>query len=670
MAIFVDTPGVYIEEVTGPGVIAGVGTSTAAFIGPAKRGPKEPLRVSSFDDFLSTYAAPDPAGVLDPYIVSPRVFFMAHAVRGFFENGGRQAFILRASTGSAKSWTFLNQATPADPVFRLEALDEGAAGNGVSVVVEPASLTGPNGRLAVRESSLVTKVTGQVARVDHPERFRIGDFVTKSGKKEDQGRARILEINGSDLTLDGAIVAKDDTLRIANFVRSQQTTLRLASTESLFRGSVVTITARNADDTADQNDRAIVELVAGDFVTFAADPSSTKVFCLAPDATEPTKLVSVELTLKISNGSKTEELSGLSLHSAHPNNVLRAVPSELVRALPPIEPPIGAGVLAFLINATPAIQDGVDDKPGALTALHYSQALKQLEKVDDVNLVCIPDAAAHGEWRTIQTDMLNHCLKLQDRFALLDSRPNLPPKDTPSPDPNAPRSVEEQRKSLDSERGLGALYYPWLEVRDPKSTTIPPRTMFIPPCGHMAGVYARTDQERGVHKAPANTDVRGVLGLERRLSDGEQGPLNLQGVNVLRIFPNSNSVIVWGARTTVRKDITDWTYVPVRRLLLFIEESIEEGIRFAVFEPNNLALWQKLKRTISEFLTRVWRDGALFGASPDKAFSVRIDEALNPPSERALGKLLIEIGVAAVRPAEFIIVRIGLRDDGASFDER
>jgi phage tail sheath protein FI len=185
----------------------------------------------------------------------------------------------------------------------------------------------------------------------------------------------------------------------------------------------------------------------------------------------------------------------------------------------------------------------------------------------------------------------------------------------------------------------------------------------------MAGIYARTDNERGVHKAPANTGMQGVLGLEIRLSDRQQGPLNLKGVNVLRIFPGSGQVTVWGARTTVDPNITDWLYVPVRRLMLYIEESIEEGIRWAVFEPNDLALWQKLKLTIKDFLTRVWRDGALFGDKEEKAFYVRIDEALNPPSVRAIGRLYIEIGVAPVRPAEFIIVRIGLWDGGSEVKE-
>jgi hypothetical protein len=235
--------------------------------------------------------------------------------------------------------------------------------------------------------------------------------------------------------------------------------------------------------------------------------------------------------------------------------------------------------------------------------------------------------------------------------------------------PSGPGSVAEQRQSVESANGFAALYYPWLSVKDPTSTGPIPRTILIPPSGAMAGIYARTDSERGVHKAPANTDVRGVLGLERVLSDGQQGPLNLAGVDVLRIFPGAAQVTVWGARTTVNKDITDWRYVNVRRLMIYIEQSIEEGIRWAVFEPNGLPLWQKLKRTLNEFLTRVWHDGALFGATADKAFYVRIDEALNPASTRALGILNIEIGVAVVRPAEFIVVKIGLWDGGAQISD-
>jgi hypothetical protein len=304
---------------------------------------------------------------------------------------------------------------------------------------------------------------------------------------------------------------------------------------------------------------------------------------------------------------------------------------------------------------------GVADDPGSLASAGFQKGLDALKDIEDVNILVVPDAAAHAETITIQQNMILHCLNRHDRFAVLDSRLGAPP--------TGPGSVAEQRLSVQAPNGFAALYYPWLTVKDPTSTGPIPTTILIPPSGAIAGVYARTDNERGVHKAPANTDVRGVLGLERILSDGQQGPLNLLGIDALRIFPGTAQVVVWGARTTGDPNINDWIYVNVRRLMIYVEQSIESGIRWAVFEPNGLPLWQKLKRTITEFLTRVWRDGALFGATADKAFYVRIDEALNPPATRALGQLYIEIGIAPVRPAEFIIVRIGIWDGGAQISE-
>jgi phage tail sheath protein FI len=212
-------------------------------------------------------------------------------------------------------------------------------------------------------------------------------------------------------------------------------------------------------------------------------------------------------------------------------------------------------------------------------------------------------------------------------------------------------------------RGYGALYYPWLRVR-PAGRGIP---VLVPPSGHVCGIIARSDQTRGVHKAPANEIVNGALGVERSMSDVEQGQVNLEGINVIRVFGGGARPTLWGARTTSRD--TNWQYVNIRRLFLFLEESISEGIRWAVFEPNNLSLWQKLRRSITDFLTRAWRDGALFGETADDAFYVRIDEVLNPFSEQALGRLHIEIGVRPSYPAEFIIVRIGIWAGGSDITE-
>jgi hypothetical protein len=283
-------------------------------------------------------------------------------------------------------------------------------------------------------------------------------------------------------------------------------------------------------------------------------------------------------------------------------------------------------------------------------------------------MVCVPDAARYAgsdrvTRRAIQNAQLTHCLRMADRIAVFDP-PAIPPDDT-TPEDEIANVVNDLR----SDRGFGALYYPWLQLVDPRSARGRPRTMLVPPSGHVAGAIARTDNERGVFKAPANVTLNDVLGVERRLTDAEQGPLNVQGVNVLRILPGSNRVTVWGARTTVDPFVTDWLYLNVRRLLLMIEESIQDSIRWAVFEPNDLGLWKALRRVITAFLREQWQAGALFGAEEQEAYRVRIDEGLNPPSTRNKGYLFIEIKVAPVRPAEFIVVRIGLFDGGTDIEE-
>jgi phage tail sheath protein FI len=180
---------------------------------------------------------------------------------------------------------------------------------------------------------------------------------------------------------------------------------------------------------------------------------------------------------------------------------------------------------------------------------------------------------------------------------------------------------------------------------------------------------AQVDASRGVFKAPANLPVNGAFDVQHNgnVSNEEQGQLNLAGINVVRVFQGGGRPVLWGARTTAT-DLS-WLYVNIRRLFLFLEESISEGIRWAVFEPNDLGLWQRLKQSITAFLTQQWRDGALFGATPEDAFYVRIDEVLNPFSEQALGRLHIEIGVRPTYPAEFIIVRIGISPGGSEVTE-
>jgi phage tail sheath protein FI len=305
-----------------------------------------------------------------------------------------------------------------------------------------------------------------------------------------------------------------------------------------------------------------------------------------------------------------------------------------------------------LVDAT-NLDGGTDDNPGSLTDADWLAGLVALGKIDDVSLVCAPGVSK----KEIQQELVKHC-KAQGRFAILDAAQSA-----------TTTSVLTQRADVASDRGFAALYFPWLTVADPTASTPGANPILVPPSGHVAGVYARVDAERGVHKAPANESIIGAQGIQFPLDDSDQGPLNAAGVNVLRVFAGSSRPVVWGARTTANVDDLPWRYVNVRRLMSFIEESVQEGIRWAVFEPNDVGLWKRIERTVSEFLTRVWASGALFGASAEEAFYVKIDEELNPSAVRDLGQVVVEVGVAPVKPAEFVRVKIGLWSGGAQAEE-
>jgi len=218
-----------------------------------------------------------------------------------------------------------------------------------------------------------------------------------------------------------------------------------------------------------------------------------------------------------------------------------------------------------------------------------------------------------------------------------------------------PRAGLRPRQSDD---GSGTVYFPHLRVRDPVTGEI----VSVPPSGHMAGIWARTDATRGVHKAPANEAVRGALDLTYRLTDAEQGELNSAGVNCIRLFSDSG-IRVWGART-LADSADEHRYLNVRRLLNYLEESILKGTRWVVFEPNDQSLWKSIIKDVHAFLTRAWRSGALMGSTPEEAFFVKCDSETNPPEVVDAGQVVCLIGVAPVKPAEFVIFRISQYSGG------
>ncbi|GEC09572.1 tail protein [Streptomyces spinoverrucosus] len=286
--------------------------------------------------------------------------------------------------------------------------------------------------------------------------------------------------------------------------------------------------------------------------------------------------------------------------------------------------------------------------------------IASLEAVDDVTMLAVPDLMAayrrglldEDGVKAVQLAVIAHCELMADRVAILDTLPDLTAQQV--------KTWRTEFTGYDSK--YAALYWPWLKVLDPRSGKPEP----LPPSGHIAGIWARSDDSRGVHKAPANEAVRGAIALELALTRGEHDQLNPIGINCIRAFPGQG-IRVWGARTL--SSDPEWRYLNVRRLFNYVEKSILAGTSWVVFEPNEPKLWDSVKRTITMFLRGVWRDGALYGRTPDDAFYVKCDEENNPAESRDQGILTVEVGIAAVKPAEFVVFRISQFADGAALDE-
>jgi len=280
-----------------------------------------------------------------------------------------------------------------------------------------------------------------------------------------------------------------------------------------------------------------------------------------------------------------------------------------------------------------------------------------LAAIDDVTMVCVPDLMAAYQAgaidrdgvKAVQAGMLAHCELMGDRMAILDPLPDLGPQQV--------RNWRVDEAGYDSK--FAATYWPWVKVFDPVSGT----AGLIPPCGHVAGVWARNDASRGVHKAPANEVLRGTIGVATLITRGEHDLLNPIGVNCIRAFPG-RGIRIWGARTLSSDPA--WRYVNVRRLYNYVESSLRNGTQWVVFEPNDKDLWERLIRTIRSFLYRVWLDGGLFGETVEQAYYVKCDDETNPSEVIEAGQLVCEIGLAVVKPAEFVVFRLAQLPTGTA----
>lgn len=363
-----------------------------------------------------------------------------------------------------------------------------------------------------------------------------------------------------------------------------------------------------------------------------------KISTEAQNATDSNLTDGFKLVIKI-GGSEQESFDNLTME-----DISDKVSSAYVKV-----EKIGATPKAPKKN-TPMLLTGGSNGGDSLTVADFEgdasarNGLHAFDSVDDINIVAMPDSTRISPSNSAREAIIKgytYCQNRKDCFFIADPVDDL-----------SPIEVKAYKEGLNS--SFAALYYPWVVMSDPLTG----RTISVPPSGAVAGTYAYTDSVRGVHKAPAGISegyLDSVSNVKRVITKSEHDILNQPGINVIRSFPAAG-ICIWGARTLSADP--EWKYINIRRLFLFLEETLDKATQWVVFEPNSPALWGSVRRNISEFLLRVWRDGALFGDTPEEAFFVKVDGENNSEQVRNAGQLIVDVGVAPVRPAEFVIIRI------------
>ncbi len=519
--------------------------------------------------------------------------FLPYAVEQFFANGGSRAYIMRAVPGDAKAGSVTSG------VLKITAASPGAWSENMRVTVEPA----------YKAKTQVYAVDGADLTLKNADGFNPGDVVEMfDGAKS--AFATVKSVLDKVITLDApcTLDVADTKVGTAKFIRTCEVTLsaRLDDSVETYANLSLKPEATNyAPIRIEKSDLIKVEIIPGAKGAAAAAPKAKKEDKPkegkeeAPAVPEPEMKVAGITPYELCGGGK-EGMLVLSL--AGGSNGGAPTPD------------------AFL---------GTDGGPGKRTGL---QAFMENS---NVSIMAIPGITTPE----VQAGLVGFCENKKSCFAILDV-----PMDLKKPD-----EVAGFRDMYDST--YAAIYHPWLQMYDAGAK----RSDFFPPSGSIAGIYARSDNERGVHKAPANEVVRGCTGLSCNYNTGEQDILNPVGVNLIRAFPG-RGIRVWGARTISSNGL--WKYLNVRRLFIYVEESILANTNWVVFEPNSEALWARVKRTIETFLATCWRDGALAGTSPDQAFYVECGPTTMTQDDIDNGRLICEIGIAPVKPAEFVIFRI------------
>ncbi|QNM98660.1 phage tail sheath family protein [Chitinimonas koreensis] len=611
-------PGVYVEEVSFRSKsIEGVPTSTTGYAGFTRYGPVQyaggpastaPRLITSFTEFERVYGGLEPLNIDN----EPRVNYLAHAARAFFANGGKRLYVSRVFKDEVGDPASGHVATLSVP------LSSGSAswtarwpGDYGNVLVDARVVRSKN--LAFQYSDDPDDILDRDSWGVQVQRVRNGSVI------EVLPTAGPMPKDNAPLNEANLYVVKIDSDGRQRFVQSDGTTL---NTFPFALGDRVIFLVELRVLVYGPNGRL------DSYEELGAHPSQRRDIAKVLEADDP-------------EDENAIVWLDWAYDDADPFGPARLIAG--LRAAP--QRRLTSGEDGSLPG--PADLEGKEADPDHVEV--KATGLEALGEIDDIAIVALPDAGALPDPDLIKDAagrLIAHAEKYRYRIAVVDGPQN-----------SSISEIRDFRGQFDSK--YAALYHPWIEILDPLFPIVPgtpPRKLMLPPSGFVSGIYARSDIERGVHKAPANEIVRGLTSFEVNINKARQDVLNPEGVNCLRFFDGRGSR-VWGARTM--SSDPEWKYVNVRRLFIYIEHSIDKATQWAVFEPNQERLWANIRRTIEDFLLVLWRDGALIGEKPEQAYFVRCDRTTMTQNDLDNGRMICLVGVAPSRPAEFVIFRVG-----------
>lgn len=613
-------PGVYIEETSYRAkTIEGVSTTVTGFLGPTRYGPieGEPELLTSFAAFERIYGGID----LLQFGTTPMPNFMAHAVRAFFENGGTKLYVSRAyrptSDGDLIGYASWTQ-SPGSVMIR--ARYPGVAGNMLVTFT-----------FRIGQNILATNSAGGVmlSGAANYDLVWVSDIASPFESPPGSGSLYWLEPYFDDTTQQNSLRLRRNNADDGD-ISDIITLADLAVGGHEVRAVMVNVTVRTPGPDGQET--------TWEDLSFHPEHRQALGRVFGDPPRNRTTALYVPLVFDAGDEENGVAIAEALLEQLATSAVLDVLDPSASEANRTFQVLLTGGNDGLRPQAAEYEGNG-DDNP------NEKSGLKAFENIADISIVAAPGSTFDGnngyqpQAQQITAHLISHCERMRYRIAVLDSIAG-----------QAISEVRQWRGQIDSKHA--ALYYPWVTTLDPLSG----EEINLPPSGFISGIYARNDVEKGVHKAPANEVVRLAIGFELLLNKAQQDLLNPEGVNCFRFF-DGRGYRLWGART-ISSD-PEWKYVNLRRYFAYLERSIERGTQWVVFENNDHRLWAKVRRTVEDFLYNEWKSGHLFGEKPEEAYFVRCDLSTMTQNDLDNGRLICLIGVAPVRPAEFVIFRIG-----------